>query len=104
LSIARSSSLLWLLGLQSGPRNLLLRRFWDKRKASGRGIGFSSKPNLGATGKLFEGQKAHIVKNGLCHICEKAGHIAKDCPDRDPGRPFDENKKEKKGKKDSKDF
>jgi hypothetical protein len=74
-----------------------------KRKASGGGGGSSSKPKLGATGRLFEEQKAHNVKNGLCHICGKAGHIAKDCPDRDPGRPFYKNKKQKKGKKDSKD-
>jgi hypothetical protein len=75
-----------------------------KRKASGGGSGSSSKPRLGATSKVSEEQKAHNVKNGLCHICGKAGYIAKDCPDRDPGRPFDENKKQKKGKKDSKDF
>jgi hypothetical protein len=71
-----------------------------KRKASGGGGGSSSKPKLGATGRLSEEQKAHNVKNGLCHICGKAGHIAKDCPDRDPAKPFDENKKQKKGKKD----
>jgi hypothetical protein len=59
---------------------------------------------LGATGKLSDEHKAHNVKNGLCHICGKAGHIAKVCPDRDPRRPFDENKKQKKGKKDAKDF
>jgi hypothetical protein len=75
-----------------------------KRKASGGGGSSSSKSRLGATGKLSEEQKAQNVKNGLCHICGKAGHIAKDCPDRDLGRPFDENKKQKKGKKDSKDF
>jgi hypothetical protein len=75
-----------------------------KRKSSGGGSGSSSKPKLGAIGKLLEEQKAHNVKNGLCHICGKAGHIAMDCSDRDPGRPFDKNKKQKKGKKDSKDF
>jgi hypothetical protein len=75
-----------------------------KRKASGGGGSSSSKPKLGATGRLSEEQKAHNVKNGLCHICGKAGHIARDCSDRDPARPFDENKKQKKGKKDSKDF
>jgi hypothetical protein len=75
-----------------------------KHKASGGGGSSSSKPRLGATGKLSEEQKAHNVKNGLCYICGKAGHIAKDCPDRDLGRPFDKNKKQKKGKKDSKDF
>jgi hypothetical protein len=75
-----------------------------KRKASGGGGGSSSNSKLGATGRLSEEQKAHNVENGLCHICVKAGHIAKDCPDRDPGKPFDENKKQKKGKKDSKGF
>jgi len=30
--------------------------------------------------------------------------MARDCTDRDPARPFDEGKKQKKGKKDSKDF
>jgi hypothetical protein len=75
-----------------------------KRKSTGGGGSSSSKPRLGATGKLSEEQKAHNVENGLCHICKNAGHIAKDCPDRDSGRPFDKNKKQKKGKKDSKDF
>jgi hypothetical protein len=41
------------------------------RKSSGGGSGSSSKPKLGATGKLSEEQKAHNVKNGLCHICGK---------------------------------
>jgi hypothetical protein len=75
-----------------------------KHKASGGGGGSSSKPKLGAIGRLSEEQKVHNVKNGLCHICGKAGHIDSDCPDRDPGKPFDENKKQKKGKKDVKDF
>jgi hypothetical protein len=75
-----------------------------KRKASGGGGSSSSKPKLGATDKLSKEQKAYNVKDGLYYICGKAGHIAKDCPDRDLGRPFDENKKQKKGKKDSKDF
>jgi hypothetical protein len=75
-----------------------------KRKASGGGRGSSSKPKFGATGRLSKEQKAHNVKNGLCHICGKAGHIARDCPDRDPGKPFDGNKKQKKDKKDAKDF
>jgi hypothetical protein len=75
-----------------------------KRKASGGGGGSSSKPKLGATGRLSEEQRAHNVKNGLCHVCGKAGHIAKDCLDMDPAKPFDENKKQKKGKKDAKDF
>jgi hypothetical protein len=74
-----------------------------KRRSSGGGGGSSSKTNLGATGKLSEEQKAHNVKNGLCHICGKAGHIARDCPDRNPDKPFDENGK-KKSKKDAKDF
>jgi hypothetical protein len=75
-----------------------------KRKVSGGGGSSSSKPRLGATGKLSEEQKAHNVKNGLCHIYGKACHIAKDCRYRDPKRPFDENKRQKKGKKDAKDF
>jgi len=75
-----------------------------KRKTSGGGGSSSSKPKLGATGRLSEEQKALNVKMGLCHICGKAGHIARDCSDRDPARPFDESKKQKKGKKDSKDF
>jgi hypothetical protein len=74
-----------------------------KRKASGGGGSSSSKLKLGATGKLTEEQKAHNIKAGLCHICGKAGHIAKNCPDRDLDRPFDEDRK-KKGKKDAKDF
>jgi hypothetical protein len=74
-----------------------------KRKASGGGGSSGSKPKLGAIGRLTEEQKAHNIKAGLCHICGKAGHIVKNCPDRDPERPFDENKK-KKGKKDAKDF
>jgi hypothetical protein len=64
-----------------------------KRKATGGGGGSSSKPKLGATGRLFEEQKTHNLKNGLCHICGKAGHIARDCSDMDFGKPFDENKK-----------
>jgi hypothetical protein len=71
-----------------------------KRKTSGSVGSSSSKPKLGAPGKLFKEQKAHNVKNGLCHIRGKAGHNAKDCPDRDPEKPFDKNKKQKKGKKD----
>jgi hypothetical protein len=59
---------------------------------------------LGATGKLSEEQKAQNVKNGLCHICGKACHIARDCSDRDPAKPFDKNKRREKGKKDAKLF
>jgi hypothetical protein len=75
-----------------------------KRKASGDEGGSNSKPKLEATGRFSEEQKAHNVKNGLCHICGKAGHIARDCPDRDLGKPSDENKKQTKGKKDAKDL
>jgi hypothetical protein len=64
-----------------------------KRKSSGGGNGSSSKPKMGATGRLSDEQKAHNVKNGLCHSCGKAGHIAMDCHDRDFRRPFDKNKK-----------
>jgi hypothetical protein len=82
-------------------KNTPAEKVGGKRKSSGGRSGSSSKPKLGATGKLSEEQKAHNVKNGLCHICGKACHIAKDCPDRNSGRPFDENMKQKKGKKDS---
>jgi hypothetical protein len=85
-------------------KNPPAKKVGGKRKASGGGGGSISKSKLGATGRLSEEQKAHNFKNGLCHICGKAGHIGKDCPDRDPGKPFDENKKQKNGKKDSKDF
>jgi hypothetical protein len=74
-----------------------------KRKASGGGGGSSSIPKLGAAGRLTEEKKAHNIRAGLCHICGKPGHTAKDCPDRDPQRPYDKNKK-KKGKKDAQGF
>jgi hypothetical protein len=82
----------------------LAKKVGGKRKASGGGGGSSSKPKLGATGRLSKEQKAHNVKNGICHICGKAGHIARDCPDRNPGKPFDKNKKQKKGNKDVRNF
>jgi hypothetical protein len=69
-----------------------------KRKSSGGGGGSSSKARLGATSKLSEEQKAHNMREGLCHIYLKPGHIAKDRPDRDPEKPCEENMK-KKGKK-----
>jgi hypothetical protein len=50
-------------------------------------------------GKLSKEQKAHNVKNGLCHICGKASHIAKDCPDRDPGRPFERTRSRRRARK-----
>jgi hypothetical protein len=74
-----------------------------KLKASGGGSGSRSKPKLGATGKLSEEQKAYNLKAGLCHICGKLEHIARDCPDRDLEKPFGENRK-KNGKKDGKEF
>jgi len=70
-----------------------------KRKSSGGGSGGSgSKARLGATGKLSDEQRAHNMKEGLCHICMKPGHIAKDCSERDADKPYVENKN-KKGKK-----
>jgi hypothetical protein len=50
-------------------KNPPAQKVGGKRKASGVGGSSSSKPRLGATGKLSEEQKAHNVKNGFCHIC-----------------------------------
>jgi hypothetical protein len=76
-----------------------------KRKASGGGGGSSPKPKLGAIGRLSEEQKAHNVKNGLCHICKKAGHIAKDCPDREILESrLTRTRSRRLGKKDARDF
>ena len=70
-----------------------------KRKSSGGGSGGSGpRACLGATGKLSDEQRAHNMKEGLCHICMKPGHIAKDCSERDADKPYVENKN-KKGKK-----
>jgi hypothetical protein len=63
-----------------------------KRKASGsgaKGSGRSSKPNLGASGKLSNEQFQKDMAKKLCHICQQPDHIARNCP---------QNKKGKKGK------
>jgi hypothetical protein len=63
-----------------------------KRKASGsgaKGSGRSSKPKLGASGKLSDEQFQKDMAEKLCHICHQPDHIARNCP---------QNKKSKKGK------
>jgi hypothetical protein len=63
-----------------------------KRKASGsgaKGSGRSSKPKLGASGKLSDDQYQKDTAEKLCHICHQPNHIAGNCP---------QNKKGKKGK------
>jgi hypothetical protein len=63
-----------------------------KRKSSGsgaKGSGRSSKPKLGASGKLSDEQFQKDMAEKLCHICHQPDHIARNCP---------QNKKGKKGK------
>jgi hypothetical protein len=64
-----------------------------KRKASGsggaKGSGRSSKPKLGASGKLSDEQFQKDMAEKLCHICHQPDHIAGNCP---------QNKKAKRGK------
>jgi hypothetical protein len=63
-----------------------------KRKASSsgaKGSGRSSKPKLGASGKLSDEQFQKDMAEKLCHICHQPDHIARNCP---------QNKKSKKGK------
>ena len=64
-----------------------------KRKASGsagaKGSGRSSKPKLGASGKMSDEQYQKDMAEKLCHICHQPDHIARNCP---------QNKKAKKGK------
>jgi hypothetical protein len=63
-----------------------------KRKASGsgaKGSGGSSKPMLGASGKLSDEQFQKDMAEKLCHICHQPDHIARNCS---------QNKKGKKGK------
>jgi hypothetical protein len=63
-----------------------------KRKAStggAKGSGRSSKPKLGASGKLSDEQFQKDMAEKLCHICHQPDHIARNCP---------QNKKAKKGK------
>jgi hypothetical protein len=63
-----------------------------KRKASGsgaKGSGRSSKPKLGASGKLSDEQFQKDMAEKLCHICHQPNHIARNRP---------QNKKSKKGK------
>jgi hypothetical protein len=64
-----------------------------KRKASGsagaKGLGRSSKPKLGASGKMSDEQYQKDIAKKLCHICHQPDHIARNCP---------QNKKAKQGK------
>jgi hypothetical protein len=64
-----------------------------KRKASGnagaKGSCRSSKPTVGASGKMSDEQYQKDMAEKLCHICHQPDHIAKTCP---------QNKKAKKGK------
>jgi hypothetical protein len=64
-----------------------------KRKVSGsagaKGSGRSSKPKLGASGKMSDEQYQKDMAEKLCHICHQPDHIARNCP---------QNKKAKKGK------
>lgn len=61
-----------------------------KRKASGNagasGSGRSSKPKLGASGKLSDDQFQKDMAEKLCHKCHQPGHIARDCPLNKKGR------------------
>jgi hypothetical protein len=66
----------------------------EKRKASGsgaKGSGRSSKPKLGASGKLSDEQFQKDIAEKLCHICHQPDHMARNCP---------QSKKGKKGKGD----
>jgi hypothetical protein len=64
-----------------------------KRKASGsaraKGSSRSSKPKLGASGKMSDKQYQKDMVEKLCHICHQPEHVARNCP---------QNKKAKKGK------
>jgi hypothetical protein len=64
-----------------------------KRKASGNaganGLGRSSKPKLGASGKMSDEHYQKDMAEKLCHLCHQPNHIARICP---------QNKKAKKGK------
>jgi hypothetical protein len=63
-----------------------------KRKASGKGAsgsGHSSKPKLGASGKLSDEQFHKDIAEKLCHKCHQPNQIARYCP---------ANKKGKSGK------
>jgi hypothetical protein len=69
-----------------------LTKVGGKRKASGsgaKGPSRSSKPKLGASGKLSDDQYPKIMAEKLCHICHQPDHIARNCS---------LNKKGKKGK------
>jgi hypothetical protein len=64
----------------------------EKRKAStggAKGSGRSSKPKLGASGKLFNERFQKDMAEKLCHICHQPDHIARNCL---------QNNKAKKGK------
>jgi hypothetical protein len=54
-----------------------------------KGSGRSSKPKLGASGKLSDEQFQKDMAEKLCHICHQPDHIARNCP---------QSKKGKKGK------
>jgi hypothetical protein len=63
-----------------------------KRKAlssGAKGSGRSSKPKLGASGKLSNEQYQKDMSEKLCHSCHQPDHVAKTCP---------QKKKAKKGK------
>jgi hypothetical protein len=61
-----------------------------KRRASGNaGAKGSSKPKLGASGKMSDEQYQKDMAEKLCHIRHQPDHIARNCP---------QNKKAKKGK------
>jgi hypothetical protein len=64
-----------------------------KRKASGnvgaKGLGCSSKPKLGANGKMSDERYQKDMAEKLCQICHQPDHIARNCP---------QSKKSKKGK------
>jgi hypothetical protein len=60
-----------------------------KRKASGsgaKGSGRSSKPKLGASGKLSDEQHQKDLAERLCHICHLPGHVARNCPQNKKGK------------------